>query len=64
MEGARRKRGGSVGTLSFFNAIENQEGSLLNVIGPLIRNGFGIGLAEIGVITALGRVARMVFGLL
>lgn len=62
MEGARRKRGGSVGTLSLFNAIENTEGSMLNVIGPLIRNGFGIGLAEIGVITALGRVARMVFG--
>lgn len=59
---ARRRRGGSVGVLSFFNAIENQEGSLLAVLGPLVRNGFGIGLAEIGVITALGRAARMIFG--
>ncbi|WP_216326570.1 MFS transporter [Deinococcus aestuarii] len=62
LEGARRKRGASVGTLSLFNAVENQEGSMLAVLGPLVRNGFGIGLAEIGVITALGRAARMIFG--
>lgn len=59
---ARKGRASSVGILSLFNAVENQGGSMLAVLGPLIRSGFGVGLAEMGVITAITRFARMIFG--
>lgn len=62
LEDARNTRGSSVGVLSLFNAIENQEGSMLAVLGPLVRNGFGVGLEAMGFITAISRAARMVFG--
>ncbi len=52
----------SVFTLAFGNAIDNADGKLLNFIFPEIRKALNLNLESLGLMTAIGLVARMIFG--
>jgi MFS family permease len=52
----------SVYTLAFGNAIDNADGKLLNFIFPEIRKALNLNLESLGLMTAIGLVARMIFG--
>jgi MFS family permease len=52
----------SVYTLAFGNAIDNADGKLLNFIFPEIRKALQLNLESLGLMTAIGLMARMIFG--
>ena len=49
-------------TLAFGNAIDNADGKLLNFIFPEIRKALNLNLESLGLMTAIGLVARTLFG--
>lgn len=59
---SNRRRWNSVLSLAFGNAIDNADGKLFNFIFPSIRTALGMNLAALGLLTAIGLVARMLFG--
>lgn len=52
----------TVSIISFLQLIENSEGGLVNSLFPVIRANLGLSLADLGVITSVGKFARMIFG--
>lgn len=56
------RRWRSVYSLAFGNAIDNADGKLLNFIFPSIRAGLHLNLESLGLLTAIGLLARMIFG--
>jgi MFS family permease len=52
----------TVGVLAMLQLIENSEGGLINSLFPVIRADLGIGLGALGVLTSIGKFARMIFG--
>ncbi len=42
--------------------VENSEGGLVNSLFPVIRADLGMGLGALGVLTSIGKFARMIFG--
>src|SRR5438876_12443450 len=59
---AAKKRWVTVGVLSVLQAVENSEGGLINSLFPVIRADLGLGLGALGVLTSIGKFARMLFG--
>src|SRR5690349_14910464 len=52
----------TVGVISFLQMIENSEGGVVNSLFPVIRSSLGLSLADLGVITSIGKFGRMLFG--
>lgn len=61
-EEAHKSRWLTVGVLATLQLTENSEGGLVNTVFPIIRAGLGIGLDALGVLTAVGKFARMLTG--
>src|SRR5699024_4492892 len=62
-EGERpKKRGRAVTSLGFSQAVDNSESGLMNTFFPLIRNAFGLGYGDLGILSSLPMFARMLFG--
>jgi MFS family permease len=57
-----RKRWVTVGVLSTLQSIENSEGGLINSLFPVIRADLGLTLGALGVLTSIGKFARMLLG--
>jgi MFS family permease len=57
-----KRRWLTVGVLAMLQLIENSEGGLINSLFPVIRADLGIGLGALGVLTSIGKFARMIFG--
>jgi len=55
-------RGRTVAALGFSQAVDNSESGLINVFFPLIRTAFGLDYGALGMLTAIPRLARMLFG--
>lgn len=56
------KRGRAVGALGFSQAVDNSESGLMNTFFPLIRDAFGLGYGDLGILSSIGMWARMLFG--
>jgi len=52
----------TVGVLSLLQLVENSEGGLINSLFPVIRTDLGLSLGALGVLTSVGKFARMLFG--
>jgi MFS family permease len=52
----------TVGVLSVLQMVENSEGGLINSLFPVIRADLGLNLGALGVLTSVGKFARMIFG--
>src|SRR6266516_6041652 len=52
----------TVGVLSMLQLVENSEGGLINSLFPVIRADLGLGLGALGVLTSVGKFARMLLG--
>src|SRR3989449_4449500 len=59
---AAKKRWVTVGVLSVLQAVENSEGGLINSLFPVIRADLGLTLGALGVLTSVGKFARMLLG--
>lgn len=59
---APKSRWRTVSIISFLQLVENSEGGLVNSLFPVIRANLGLNLADLGVITSVGKFARMIFG--
>ncbi len=59
---APKGRWRTVSVISFLQLIENSEGGLVNSLFPVIRANLGLNLADLGLITSVGKFARMIFG--
>src|SRR2546428_5947372 len=59
---AAKKRWVTVGVLSMLQLVENSEGGLINSLFPVIRADLGLGLGSLGVLTSIGKFARMLCG--
>ena len=57
-----RRRGRAVAALGFSQAVDNSEGGIINSFFPLIRNAFGLDYGALGLLSALSKFARMIFG--
>jgi MFS family permease len=57
-----RRRGRAVAALGFSQAVDNSEGGIVNSFFPLIRNAFGLDYGALGLLSALSKFARMIFG--
>lgn len=55
-------RGRAVLALGFSQAVDNSESGLINTFFPLIRSAFGLDYGALGLLTAIPRLARMLFG--
>lgn len=60
--GRTPKRGRAVAALGFSTAVDNSEGGIVNSFFPLIRNAFGLDYGALGLLSALSKFARMIFG--
>src|SRR6476619_7389522 len=58
----RKGRWLTVGVLSVLQLVENSEGGLINSLFPVIRADLGLGLRALGVLTSVGKFARMLLG--
>jgi MFS family permease len=61
-EAAPKNRWLTVGVLSLLQLTENSEGGLINSVFPIIRADLGLDLGNLGVLTSIGKFARMIFG--
>ena len=52
----------TVGVLSVLQMVENSEGGLINSLFPVIRADLSLNLGALGVLTSVGKFARMIFG--
>lgn len=59
---SRKGRWRTVGILSMLQLVENSEGGLINSLFPVVRADLGLGLGALGVLTSIGKFARMLFG--
>jgi MFS family permease len=59
---ASKKRWTTVGVLSLLQAVENSEGGLINSLFPVVRADLGLTLGALGILTSIGKFARMIFG--
>jgi MFS family permease len=59
---APKKRWTTVVVLSLLQTVENSEGGLINGLFPVIRADLGLNLGALGVLTSVGKFARMIFG--
>ena len=59
---AANRRWMTVGVLSVLQAVENSEGGLINSLFPVIRADLGLSLGALGVLTSVGKFARMLMG--
>jgi MFS family permease len=57
-----KRRWLTVGVLSILQMVENAEGGLINSLFPVIRADLGLTLGNLGVLTSIGKFARMLFG--
>ncbi|HEX9372226.1 MAG TPA: hypothetical protein VF897_14520, partial [Roseiflexaceae bacterium] len=51
----------TVGILSMLQLVENSEGGLINALFPVIRADLGLTLGSLGILTSIGKFARMIF---
>lgn len=59
---AAQRRWLTVGVLSVLQLVENSEGGLINSLFPVVRADLGLGLGALGVLTSVGKFARMLLG--
>jgi MFS family permease len=59
---APKRRWLTVGVLSVLQLVENSEGGLINSLFPVIRADLGLTLGALGVLTSVGKFARMLLG--
>ena len=59
---APKSRWLTVSVLSVLQMVENSEGGLINSLFPVIRADLGLTLGALGVLTSVGKFARMIFG--
>jgi len=52
----------TVAILSMLQLVENSEGGLINSLFPVIRADLGLDLANLGLLTSIGKFARMLMG--
>src|SRR5690349_12353505 len=57
-----KRRWLTVVVLSLLQTVENSEGGLINGLFPVIRADLGLTLGSLGVLTSVGKFARMIFG--
>ncbi|MGP9845861.1 hypothetical protein [Brachybacterium sp. 107] len=54
--------GKAMAAMGFSQAVDNSEGGLINTFFPLIGAAFGIGEGMLGLLSAISKFARMIFG--
>jgi MFS family permease len=57
-----KRRWLTVSVISFLQLVENSEGGLVNSLFPVIRANLGLNLADLGLISSVGKFGRMIFG--
>jgi MFS family permease len=55
-------RGGGLVALAFASIVDGFEGGLVNTLFPVIRDALGLQTSALGIMTAMSRFARMLFG--
>lgn len=55
-------RGGGLFALAFAGIVDGFEGGLVNTLFPVIRDALGLQTSALGIMTAMSRFARMLFG--
>lgn len=55
-------RGGGLTALAFASIVDGFEGGLVNTLFPVIRDALGLQTSALGILTAVSRFARMIFG--
>ena len=55
-------RGGGLVALGFASLVDGFEGGLVNTLFPVIRDALGLQTSALGILTAISRFARMLFG--
>jgi len=55
-------RGGGLVALGFASIVDGFEGGLVNTLFPVIRDSLGLQTSALGILTAISRFARMIFG--
>ncbi|GAA3914919.1 MFS transporter [Microbacterium invictum] len=55
-------RGGGLMALAFASIVDGFEGGLVNTLFPVIRDALGLQTSALGILTAISRFARMLFG--
>ena len=55
-------RGGGLVALGFASIVDGFEGGLVNTLFPVIRDALGLQTSALGILTAISRFARMLFG--
>lgn len=55
-------RGGGLVALAFASIVDGFEGGLVNTLFPVIRDSLGLQTSALGILTAMSRFARMLFG--
>ncbi len=60
----KRKKGRWAGLLSIAlgNTLDNADGGLVNILFPVLRQSLRLQLPALGLLTAIGRLSRMLFG--
>lgn len=58
----RRGRWRAIGALGTTGVVDNFENGLISTLFPAIRSSLGLSLSALGVLTAISRLARMIFG--
>lgn len=54
--------GKAMAAMGFSQAVDNSEGGLINTFFPLIAVAFGVGEGMLGLLSAISKFARMLFG--
>ncbi|MGO2557595.1 MFS transporter [Brachybacterium sp.] len=54
--------GKAMAAMGFSQAVDNSEGGLINTFFPLIGAAFGVGESMLGLLSAISKFARMIFG--
>jgi MFS family permease len=57
-----KRRGGGLVALAFAQIVDGFEGGLVNTLFPVIRDALGLQTSALGILTAMSRFARMLFG--
>lgn len=60
--GKVKGRGGGLFALAFAGIVDGFEGGLVNTLFPVIRDALGLQTSALGIMTAMSRFARMLFG--
>lgn len=60
--GKVKGRGGGLVALAFAGIVDGFEGGLINTLFPVIRDALGLQTSALGILTAISRFARMIFG--